>query len=340
MPPERELTGTGRESSPSQRGRAGGLAAGLEARAARLRGSTGRPRPSTASTSAGRSAGRLGFDASSRSSRSAVASESRCRNRKAMSAARGELERLVQRDGQQQVLATGESENRRRPRQRRRPLGRRRIGVVVPLEDRRARRACTRSGSASQPSVRVVSSRISQIVVERVAELDPLDRLPGHLGREPLLPAADQPGLEVAAQVRQLVAAGWSGSGGTPGSRDPQDQREDLVLAAPRPAAPRRRGTPRSSRARAPPAAGSAPGRSAGDGRAAGRPSSSGRFRTQRRKIAIAVSEIGRPIARIGNRIEIADGPLSDPCTPITPIRSPISRLPLSPRKMQAGCQL
>ena len=58
------------------------------------------------------------------------------------------------------------------------------------------------------------------------------------------------------------------------------------------------------------------------------------------RKIARAVSEIGRPIARIGNRIEIDDAPLSDPWTPITPISRPIRRLPLSPRKMQAGCQL
>ena len=66
----------------------------------------------------------------------------------------------------------------------------------------------------------------------------------------------------------------------------------------------------------------------------------SGRFRTHRRKIAIAVSEIGRPIARIGNRIEIAEGPLNEPCTPMTPISNPISKLPLSPRKMQAGCQL
>ena len=49
---------------------------------------------------------------------------------------------------------------------------------------------------------------------------------------------------------------------------------------------------------------------------------------------------MGSPIARIGNRIEIAEGPLNDPCTPITPIKSPIKRLPLSPRKMQAGCQL
>ena len=54
----------------------------------------------------------------------------------------------------------------------------------------------------------------------------------------------------------------------------------------------------------------------------------------------MAVSEIGSPIARIGNRIEIADGPSIEPSTPITPIKRPISRLPLSPRKMQAGCQL
>ncbi len=54
----------------------------------------------------------------------------------------------------------------------------------------------------------------------------------------------------------------------------------------------------------------------------------------------MAVSEIGRPIATIGKRIEIADGPPIDPCTPITPINRPMSMLPLSPRKMQAGCQL
>ena len=33
----------------------------------------------------------------------------------------------------------------------------------------------------------------------------------------------------------------------------------------------------------------------------------SGRLRTQRRNIAIAVSEIGKPIARIGNKIEIVE---------------------------------
>ena len=55
---------------------------------------------------------------------------------------------------------------------------------------------------------------------------------------------------------------------------------------------------------------------------------------------SFAVSVIGSPIARIGNRIEMADGPFNEPSTPITPIRSPIIRLPLSPRKMQAGCQL
>ena len=80
--------------------------------------------------------------------------------------------------------------------------------------------------------------------------------------------------------------------------------------------------------------------RSTGGAHGGGRRRSSGKLRTHRRKIAIAVSEIGSPIAKIGNRIEIADGPLIDPWTPITPIKSPMSMLPLSPRKMHAGCQL
>ncbi len=56
--------------------------------------------------------------------------------------------------------------------------------------------------------------------------------------------------------------------------------------------------------------------------------------------MAIAVSVMGRPIARTGNSSEIDDPGLSDPWTPMIPIMRPISRLPLSPRKMQAGCQL
>ena len=50
--------------------------------------------------------------------------------------------------------------------------------------------------------------------------------------------------------------------------------------------------------------------------------------------------EFGKPIARIGKRIEMADGPSIEPSTPITPIKRPIKSAPLSPRKMHAGCQL
>ncbi len=54
----------------------------------------------------------------------------------------------------------------------------------------------------------------------------------------------------------------------------------------------------------------------------------------------MAVSVMGRPMARTGNKSATAVVPLSEPSTPITPIVSPINRLPQSPRKMQAGCQL
>ena len=41
--------------------------------------------------------------------------------------------------------------------------------------------------------------------------------------------------------------------------------------------------------------------------------------------MAIAVSVIGNPMAKIGNRIEMADGPFNEPCTPMTPMISPMS---------------
>ena len=79
-------------------------------------------------------------------------------------------------------------------------------------------RSRTRSGSGRSPAARAVRSRISQAAGAVVAELDPLDRLPGQLGREPLLPAARPaaPGSRPAGSPARR--GGWSGSAGTPGS--------------------------------------------------------------------------------------------------------------------------
>ena len=149
---------------------------------------------------------------------------------------------------------------RRRRLVARRPTGRR-AGSRDPIE--RRSRACAvvvledrpRSASGvSQSSIRWIASQVT---------------LAANRSCRPRASRGRKSPRRLASSSRRLVRISRN-------ARQPEIPRisgEHLVLAAPRPAAPRRRGTPRSSRAAAPPAAGSAPGRSAGGGRAGGRPS-------------------------------------------------------------------
>ena len=65
-----------------------------------------------------------------------------------------------------------------------------------------------------------------------IAELDPLDGLPGDLGGEPFLPAADQPRPQVAPEARQLVAAAGQDQQERQPARQPQDQGEHSLRSA------------------------------------------------------------------------------------------------------------
>ena len=152
----------------------------------------------------------------SRSSRSAVASESRCTNRNAMSAARVDSEACW-------------SETIR---SRSCPLDSRKVAVGpdktssaptasdsdVPLEDRSAVADGRSDRRSSQPEPGRGRSHDVPDPRRRLAELDPLDRLPGHLGREPLLLAPGQPRARGRPGASPARRGGSSGSAGTPGS--------------------------------------------------------------------------------------------------------------------------
>ena len=195
---------------------------------------------------------------SRRSSRSAVASEQ-------ASAGTGtrcppsavELGILLERDGQRQVLPAGESENRRRTRHRRRSetsdvardhaaRGRVPSAAVVARSHPHTSQPSVRSSSPGSRRSRRASLHSSiRWIASQVS-------LAANRSCRPRAIRACRSPRRLVSSSRRLVTI----SRNARQPEDPQDERQVSRSAAPRPAAPPRRGSPRSNRAAAPPGAG------------------------------------------------------------------------------------